>query len=335
LQTSIEQQFSLELPDDALAALETLGELRAILAEQAAPGEASDHAAKTLTDAQPLQSSEVKPPQDAPETPPATAPVPEPAENRPPAAQTTSRANDDLRALTSDSLYPRWPWSGPFAAARIVFLELLMRPLVWFLGAPRVVRRSGEIPPGPMLIIANHVTAYDGALILYALPARLRRHVAIAMLGEMLLDYRRGRNQPNALLNLLAPPQYWLVTALFNVFPMPRLHGFQRSFMHAGEAMDRGYSVMVFPEGARNFDAILRPFRKGIGLLAQQSLVPILPVALVGLDEIVRQEATRMTAWFRSGQLEIRIGELIPVDPDAEPAQLTAKLEQAIRDLLA
>jgi long-chain acyl-CoA synthetase len=154
------------------------------------------------------------------------------------------------------------------------------------------------------------------------------------MLGEMLLDYRRGRNQPNILLNLLAPPQYWLVTALFNVFPLPRLHGFRRSFTHAGEAMDRGYSVLVFPEGARNKDGNLRSFRQGIGLLAQESRVPILPVALVGLDEIARQEETRKTAWFRSGQIEIRLGEVIPVNEELEPAELAAKLEAAIRQLL-
>ena len=141
-----------------------------------------------------------------------------------------------------------------------------MRPLVWLLGKPRVTLPASGIPDGPLLIIANHVTAYDGALVLYALPFKLRKRVAIAMLGEMLLDYRRGRNQGNFLLNLFAPPQYWMVTAFFNVFPMPRANGFRKSFQHAGEAMDRGYSVMVFPEGARHFEGGIRPFRPGIGL---------------------------------------------------------------------
>ncbi len=70
------------------------------------------------------------------------------------------------------------------------FCQLVMRPLVWLLAAPRVVRETEELPHGPVLVIANHVTAYDGALILYALPVRLRRRIAIAMSGEMLLDLR-------------------------------------------------------------------------------------------------------------------------------------------------
>jgi long-chain acyl-CoA synthetase len=180
-----------------------------------------------------------------------------------------------------------------------------------------------------MLVIANHVSRFDGALVLYGLPGKIRRHIAIAMLGEMLLDFRRGRNQGNWFLNFFAPPQYWLVTAFFNVFPLPRLHGFRRSFSHAGEAMDRGYSVMVFPEGAVSREGGMKSFRPGLGLLAQEARVPILPVALVGLEEMQK------SGWFRSGHLEIRIGEPIPVDEEAEPAELTARLEKAVRDLLA
>ena len=339
LQTALEQRLDLELPDDAFASVETLGDLRAIIGEQTgseAPRQSSplslslrsvpeaveDFANPSRT----TQASDASETQSEPnqQANPTTV-------SKPPAVKASGTQN----ALTSEALYPRWPWSWPFAAIRAAFVELAMRPLVWFLGAPRVTSQAGELPPGPLLIIANHVTAMDGALVLYALPGKLRRRTAIAMVGEMLLDYRRGRNQPNPLLNLLAPPQYWLVTALFNVFPLPRLHGFRRSFAHAGEAMDRGYSVMVFPEGARYSDGILRPFRQGIGLLAQESRIPILPVALVGLDEVAREEVTRRAAWFRSGKIEIRLGQVISPDEELEPTELTAKFEAAIRQLLS
>jgi long-chain acyl-CoA synthetase len=204
-----------------------------------------------------------------------------------------------------------------------------MRPLIWLLAAPRVVRQTEELPQGPVLVIANHVTAYDGALVLYALPGKLRRQMAIAMSGEMLLDLRRGRNQDSVLLNLLAPVGYWLVTALFNVFPLPRMRGFRKSFAHAGEAMDRGYSVLIFPEGTRSRDGKLQPFRPGIGLLAEESNVPVVPVALNGLGELRAGNAR----WFRSGRLAVRVGEAVPVDDGVDPAQLTAKFEKSVRKL--
>jgi len=224
--------------------------------------------------------------------------------------------------------YAHWPWLWPIRVARILFLELLLRPLVWLLAAPRVTGPQSPLPDSPLLLIANHVTAYDGALILYALPGKLRRRVAVAMSGEMLFDLRHGRNQGNVLLNLLAPAGYRLITALFNVFPLPRARGFRASFDHAGEAMDRGYSILIFPEGTRSRDGLLHPFRSGIGLLAQESEVPILPIALLGLHEM------RAARRLRPNHLEIRIGKPIPVDERAKPSDLAASLAQRLHDLL-
>ena len=70
---------------------------------------------------------------------------------------------------------------------------------------------------------------------------------------------------------LFGPLAYLLVTALYNVFPLPRRRDFQRSFAHAGEALDRGFNVLVFPEGTRSDAGELARFRPGIGLLAKQS----------------------------------------------------------------
>lgn len=305
LQSTLQQQLGLEMEDGFIAKAETLGDLRKLLKQEEATALASYAASNT------------KP----------SRPVPMPTVSPPIVSGPSFRRPETGRP--AEHLYPRWPWSWPVHAVRIVFLELVMRPLVWLLAAPQVVRGMEQLPPTPLLIVANHVTAYDGALILYALPGRLRRQVAIAMAGEMLLDYRRGRNQPGHLQNLFSPVGYWLVTALFNVFPLPRLRGFQKSFAHAGEAMDRGYSVLIFPEGTRSRDGKLQAFKAGTGLLAEQSRVPVVPVALVGLGEIRAQGAR----WFRSGRLEVHIGEAITVEEGTDPAQLTARLEARIRTL--
>ena len=120
-----------------------------------------------------------------------------------------------------------------------------------------------------------------------------------------------------------------LFRSLFNVFPLPRSSGFRRSFAHAGEALDHGYSVLIFPEGRRSEDGRLHAFRPGIGLLAMQSRVPVLPVALRGLGQLKREKSR----WFRSGKLTIHVGDLIPFDNNAEPMDLTRAFEGTIRDL--
>jgi long-chain acyl-CoA synthetase len=227
-------------------------------------------------------------------------------------------------------IYPRWPWSPPFQWLRSAFLELIAQPLVWLLGNPRVISSRKLLSDEPLLIICNHVTAYDGALVEYALPGGMRRRVASAMQGEMLEDFRHFRNPDTGKFMLFGPAAYWLVTALYNVFPLPRRRDFQRSFAHAGEALDRDYNVLVFPEGTRSAVGELAPFRPGIGLLVKQAHAPVLPVALIGLSELKAQGR----GWFRSGKLEIRVGEPLHFGPLDTEAAITETLHQAVSALM-
>lgn len=294
LQSLMENRLGVEVSDDAIAQVQTLGQLRRMIGGGAAEavvvsGEDDSSAGEAV-----LAQSRL------------------------------------VARVARDELLPyyRWPWTWPMRVVRAAFLEVIAQPLIWLLGAPRVVCAGATIPQGPILIIGNHVTAYDGPLILYALPGRLRRRVAIAMSAEVLGDLRRGRGRGNAVVNALSPIGYWLITALYNVFPLPRLRGFRRSFAHAGEAMDRGYSVMIFPEGHRSETGKLQRFREGTGLLAKQSQVPVLPVALKGLGEL------KMSGrWFRSGKLEVRVGSPVELGPEATPAEWTEALEAAVREL--
>ncbi len=226
--------------------------------------------------------------------------------------------------------YPQWPWWTVVKAIRVVFLEGVMRPLVWLLAAPSVLKPLSAAPQGPVLLIANHVTAYDGALVLYALPGRMRRNVAVAMAGTVLEDLRRGRNQGKWMLNFLAPLGYWLLTGLFNVFPLPQGAGFRRSFAHAGAAMDRGYHVLVFPEGRRSADGVLQPFRSGIGLLARESKTAILPIAVSGLGELKQSGG----GWVRSGRIRICVGREIAPDSRLAPEEMAKALHDKVAALL-
>jgi long-chain acyl-CoA synthetase len=120
------------------------------------------------------------------------------------------------------------------------------------------------------------------------------------------------------------------LTALFNVFPLPRNRDFQRSFAHAGEALDRGFSVMIFPEGTRSASGQLARFRPGIGLLVRQSNVPVLPVAIRGLGELKDQGR----GWFRSGKIEVRVGQPIHFPPEDNEATITMRLQREVETLL-
>jgi long-chain acyl-CoA synthetase len=229
--------------------------------------------------------------------------------------------------VQDEHIYPAWPWNALVQFCRSAFIEVVLRPLVWLFGAPKISSHLHALPDGPVLIYANHVTAVDVALMLYALPGKLRRRVAVAMSGEILLAWRSGRYYNYRILNWISPLEYVLVTALFNVFPLPQHSGFRRSFAHAAKAMDHGYNIVVFPEGRRAGNEEIQPFMSGSGLLWSDLRCPALPVYLGGLG---RLKQTR-EHWFHSSKMSIQVGSLTAPRPDLDAGSATALLEQTLR----
>ncbi len=304
LQSAIEQKFGVALDDREFAEVETLGQLRALSTGR--PGQAGK-SSESLPENQLTNDGE-----RAHSLAPSHAPL-----------------QGEVRQR--EYTFPHWPWAVPIAMIRTVFVEAIVRPLVWFLLKPKVTHvYDGKLPEQPMLLIANHVTLFDVPLLLYALPPQIRRRTAVAMAGEMLEDWKHGVRQPNWWRNLVAPLQYWLLTALFNVFPLPQQAGVRRSFAHVGEALDRGYNVLVFPEGRRSVDGTLQPFRSGIGLLAEQSKALVLPTAMRGMDQLV----ARKKRWFHAGSVEIRVGTPIAIESSQLSEDVVRRLQAAMDALL-
>jgi long-chain acyl-CoA synthetase len=124
---------------------------------------------------------------------------------------------------------------------------------------------------------------------------------------------------------------YWLVTALFNVFPLPQFSGFRESFRFAGESVDRGYSLLIFPEGeVNNFeDGRMAPFQSGIGLLAENLGIPIVPMRLDGVWQMKRER--RRLARF--GEITVRIGKPVTFAHGNAPDEIARQLESIVKSL--
>src|SRR4029077_13372173 len=124
---------------------------------------------------------------------------------------------------------------------------------------------------------------------------------------------------------------YWLATLLFNVFPLPQLSGFRESFRFAGESVDRGYSVLVFPEGEVNNseDGRMAPFQSGIGLLAENLGIPIIPMRLDGVWQMKR-EGRRLA---HIGEITVRIGSPVSFPSGTSSEGIAGRLEALVRAL--
>ncbi len=74
------------------------------------------------------------------------------------------------------------------------------------------------------------------ASLLFALPPRLRYKLTVGMWGELLWEMWRPPSTWNPFLRWWYQAGYWLVVALFNVFPLPQQSGVRESFAYAGES---------------------------------------------------------------------------------------------------
>src|SRR5712664_3637725 len=233
----------------------------------------------------------------------------------------------------TEYVYPGWAQRGPVRWLRLAVYYALVWPATQILGHPRIIGRENlKNVRGPVLVVSNHVTRRaDMGLILTALPMRFRHRLATAMGGESLQRMRRPPRDWLFVRRWAYQIGYWLVIALFNVFPLPQLSGFRESFRFAGESVDRGYSLLVFPEGEVNKTETvdMASFQSGIGVLAENLRIPIVPVRLDGVWQM-RRQGRRLA---HSGEITVRIGAPITFPPEATANEIARSLESAVRSL--
>ena len=98
-----------------------------------------------------------------------------------------------------------------------------------------------------------------------------------------------------------------------------------RSMLKAAELVNRGVSVMIFPEGTRSPDGRLQSFKKGLFLIALKSQAPILPITIQGTAKIMKKGDWRTYP----GKVQITIDP--PIETAGIPAPKEEELSQRVR----
>jgi len=125
--------------------------------------------------------------------------------------------------------------------------------------------------------------------------------------------------------------EYYLSAAFFNAFPLPqREAGTRQTLRYAGELISDGYSVLIFPEGKRTEHGEIAAFRPGVGMMASRLQVPVVPVRLVGVDQVLH------TGWkmAKPGHVTVTFGPPLRLSGD-HYVELASKVEDAVRKLSA
>ena len=185
-----------------------------------------------------------------------------------------------------------------------------------------------------MIFAANHQSYLDTPVILGSLPASWRYHIAPAMWKEYFEAYfhpdwhsRRERWMNNALYRLLA--------LLFNAFPVPQTEtGTFESVRYAGELVEEGWSILIFPEGERTWTGAIGRFYPGVGMMASRLRIPVVPIRLSGVDRVWHRGSKwpRFSHAFGADAVEVRFGA--PIHPGTKTySEITEQVEEAVRRL--
>jgi 1-acyl-sn-glycerol-3-phosphate acyltransferase len=129
---------------------------------------------------------------------------------------------------------------------------------------------EGAVPSGPCVIVANHSSHADTAVLLAALHARTRPGVAAAA------DYWFASRLRTA-----------ACRGLVGAFPVRRDGGGSADLLATSDALGGGRIVIVYPEGTRSRDGGLARFHSGAARLAARAGVPLVPAAIVGTRELL------------------------------------------------
>ena len=210
--------------------------------------------------------------------------------------------------------FPAWGMKWWCRMLRGFLQRALVFPIVSLPYKLKVVGRENlEGIAGPVLFASNHHLGLDNPLIIKAVPLKWRRRMAVAGAADL------WRN-----------PVWWVMNPLLgNAFPLAKEGSVRPSLENMGKIMDKGWSVLIYPEGELTVGGPIKPFLNGTGLVAVEGRIPVVPMRL----HIDRLGFPKRFPVLRRGRVEVRVGKPLSFTPDIDYQDATSAIENAVKSL--
>ena len=144
-------------------------------------------------------------------------------------------------------------------------VRIVLTPIILLLYRYRAIDVANVPERGPVLIAPNHFSFWDHFFV----AVLLRREVHFMAKSQ-----------------LFKPPVIDFIINHGGVFPVRRGHRDQEAFITAHTIFDRGGMVLMYAEGGRSRTGKLGEPKPGLGRLALEAGVPVVPVAIHGSEKV-------------------------------------------------
>lgn len=161
------------------------------------------------------------------------------------------------------------------AELAVIFMLFMALKLAFRLFFRLKVEGRGNVPgEGPFVMTPNHTSYLDGFIIAAAVSFRTFRKLYFLGMQEFFTGGIKA----------------WFAR-LSHVIPIDAESYLNKALQLSAYVLNRGRSLCIFPEGGRSFDGGVMPFKKGIGVLALEMKVPVIPVYIEGADKALPRGA--------------------------------------------
>ena len=173
-------------------------------------------------------------------------------------------------------------------------VRVILTPIAVLLYRERAIDTTNVPADGPAIVAPNHFSNMDHFFAGVYLRRKMQFMAKSQLFGNPILNY---------------------IFRVGGVFPVRRGHHDEEAFITANAVLARGNCVLMYCEGGRSRTRELGKPRPGVGRLALETGVPVVPVAIHG------SQGVRKWRKLRFPKVTVQYGKPITFDVVEEPTR--------------